>query len=110
MTDIHQLRAKTLAKAKETQRQRNATKKLGEDGRLQDTIEHTNGTYLKVYECDKFYIYRNDALGCYDMIDMRWKSFPGNEGFGQKAYDHSFSSLEMLLKKFPQVRREDIRI
>ncbi len=93
-----------ILKMKQERDRKNLTKKLGADGMLQDVVEHQNGTYRKVWQCDKFYVYFNEALGSSETIDMNWKSFPSNESFGSKPYDFCFSSEKMLLKKFPDIR------
>ena len=93
---------KNLEKARETQKQKNETKKMI-DGKLQNVVEHQNGKYVKIGECKSFYIYQNLSLGSVETIDSSWKYFPSNEGFGTKPFDHCFSNIDNAKKLFKTI-------
>lgn len=92
----------SMKKVREILRQKNETKKAI-DGKLQNVVEHQNGKYVKIGECDSFYVYRNVSLGSIETIDKKWKMFPSNEGFGSKPFDHCFSNLDRARKTFPEI-------
>ena len=73
------------------------------DGKLQDRVETINGSYTKIGEYDRFYLYHNDSLGTYEMIDKRHKSFPTNDEFGKMNYDFCFSDPDKMVRRFPQI-------
>lgn len=85
-----------------TRKQKNETKKLV-DGKLQNVVEHQNGKYVKIGECNSFYVYQNVSFGSIETIDKKWKMFPSNEGFGSKSFDHCFANLDRARKTFPTI-------
>lgn len=91
-----------MKKVREIRKQKNETKKLV-DGKLQNVVEHQNGKYVKIGECNSFYVYQNIAFGSVETIDKKWKLFPSNEGFGSKPFDHCFANLERARVTFPTI-------
>ena len=87
----------------EEKKRKNETKK-SVNGRLQELVEHQNGTYRMIAECERFYVYENEALGSVETIDKAWGHFPSNEEFGKKSWDFCFSSRVSLQRKLPNLR------
>lgn len=84
---------------------RNESKK-SVNGRLQYVVDHQNGLYVLIGENRHYYIYHNLALGTVETIDKKWKSFPSNEGFGTKNFDHCWTSFEQAEVMFPSIKSD----
>lgn len=97
--------AEALENARRIQREKNETKKAI-NGRLQDVVDHSNGLYVMIGETKHYYIYHNLALGTIETIDKKWKSFPSNEGFGTKSFDHCWTTFEQAEVRFPLIKND----